>query len=371
MGRQLGGILQVGPPGLWSVFSFDGVSAILRDQALFSSERDRAGGMAVPGPRTMLGADPPEHTRLRGLVQQAFTPRMVESMAPRIREIARELLDAIDGRSTIDAVESFTYPLPVIVISEMLGVPAKDRELFKRWSDEVVSTLGGGIGEGESARGLAPDTLSEMSAYLSHMVELRRYEPRDDLITGLVRAEHEGSRLTFDEMLSMLILLLVAGNETTTNLIGNALQLLAKRPGDAQRLRDDPALLPSAVEEVVRFESPVQATARRVTRAAEFMGKQLGADNMVLVFLASANRDAAAFPDPDTFDIARTPNRHLGFAQGVHYCLGAPLARLEATIALEAFLGRYREFARVDDAPLPRVPTFIMRGLRSLPLAVL
>ncbi|MCK9519214.1 MAG: cytochrome P450, partial [Dehalococcoidia bacterium] len=239
---------------------------------------------------------------------------------------------------------------------------------FKRWSDEVIATLGSGLGD-EVGRELPQETLEEMREYFERLAAERRREPRTDLLTGLVQAEVEGSRLNAEELLQMLILLLVAGNETTTNLIGNAIIEFMNHPGQLQRVLDDPALLPGAIEEVLRYSSPVQATARRATREVEMGGKTIGPDQVSLVWIASANRDPAVFPDPDTFDVTRTPNRHLSFGMGIHFCLGAPLARLEARVALEVFLRRIREFRRTDDRPLPRVPTFIMRGVRELPIA--
>jgi cytochrome P450 len=352
---------------VWSVFRYADATAILKDHQRWSSGFIPPPDIPPPPPN-MLSSDPPVHTRLRGLVSQVFTPRMVEQLEPRIAAIADELLDAIPASGEADIVEALSYPLPVIVIAEILGVPPKDRDRFKVWSDEVVATLGTGISGAE--RDLAQQTIEELREYFTALVEERRRRPTGDLISGLVAVEVEGQKLTFDELLSMLILLLVAGNETTTNLIGNAIIEFMNHPDQLKRVLDAPALLPPAIEEVLRYSSPVQATVRRATCDVEVGGKTIREGEQAIVWLASANRDAEVFPDPDAFDVGRTPNRHLAFGLGIHFCLGAPLARVEARIALEAFLRRFKDFCRVDDEPLPRVPTFIMRGVRKLPIAL-
>ncbi|MBI5949015.1 MAG: cytochrome P450 [Chloroflexi bacterium] len=366
MGQAIGPIW-VEQPGIWLAFGYDEITAILKDHATWSSG---GGAMdAIPEdapPPGMLFSDPPRHTRLRSLVSQAFTPRMIEQLEPRIAAIADELVSAMAQKSACDLVEELAYPLPVIVIAEILGVPAEDRAMFKKWSDEVVSTLGGGF---DGQAGQVPDaTFEAMREYFTRMADARRAEPRADLISGLVRAEIDGARLSFDELLQMLVLLLVAGNETTTNLIGNAVLALMEHPDQLHRIYNDPSLLPSAIEEVLRFSSPVQATARVAMRDTEVSGRTVRAGQQAVTWLAAANRDARAFPDPDTFDVGRAPNRHLAFGLGIHFCLGAPLARMEARIALGAFLAHIQRFRRADDGPLPRVPTFIMRGVRSLPI---
>lgn len=294
---------------------------------------------------------------------------MVEQLEPRIRTVARGLLDDVAGRGKVDIVDALTYPLPVIMIAEILGVPPEDRADFKRWSDDVVSLLGAGLDSDEPG-GLPAQTVEEMRAYFTRLTDERRQAPRGDLISGLVAAEIDGAKLTFDELFSMLVLLLVAGNETTTNLIGNAIQAFMDHPDQLHRLRAEPRLLPSAIEEVMRHSSPVQATVRTALRDVQLGGKTIPAENVAIVWLAAANRDPAVFPDPAVFDITRAPNRHIGFGLGIHFCLGAPLARLEARVALEEFLARATSFERVDADPLPRVPTFIMRGVRQLPIAV-
>ena len=356
-------------PGMWLVFGYEDCLAILKDSKAWSSEFQRPQNMMEPPPPpSMLGSDPPRHARLRGLVSQAFTPRMVDALEPRIREIADELLTAKLPMGSMDLVHDLADPLPVIVIAEILGIPSVDRAKFKVWSDKVVALLGAGAAGGDGE--LPEATFNEMRDYFSAMVDERRANPKRDLISGLVAAEIDGEKLNFDELLQMLILLLVAGNETTTNLIGNAVLEFIAHPAELARLRADMSLLPAAIEEVLRFNSPVQATVRRATRDVQFGDKTIEQGQQAVVWVASANRDASVFPEPETFDITRTPNRHLAFGQGIHFCLGAPLARLEAKVALEEFLLRTSHFERTDDALLPRVPTFIMHGVRSLPLAV-
>jgi cytochrome P450 len=357
--------------GLWMAFNYDECLALLRDPATWSS------GMASNAPQdgpqpSMLGSNPPRHTRLRALVSQAFTPRMIEQLEPRLRQIAAELLEPVLAKGECDLVETLSYPLPVIAIAEILGVEPGKRDKFKQWSDEVVATLGTGDGEqeeGATEGQIRQSTFDEISDYFNGLCEERRAHPRSDLISGLVQAEMEGEKLSFDELLQMLILLLVAGNETTTNLIGNAMQEFIRHPDQFARVEADPSLLPNALEEVLRFSSPVQATVRRATSDVEFKGQQIAMDQQVIVWLAAANRDPAQFPDPLAFDVTRNPNRHLAFGMGIHFCLGAPLARLEAKIAFEELMKRTTNFRRTDSNLLPRVPTFIMRGVRELPIA--
>lgn len=374
MGRNMSP-LYLEQSGFWHCFGYNDCVSILRDHGAWSSftiPPERAAEM-TEGP-SMLGDDPPRHTRLRGLVSQAFTPRMVEQLEPRIYAIANTLVDDICATNECDVVGALSYPLPVIVIAEILGIPPEDRDDFKRWSDVVIATLGSGLDpDDKDAPQFEGDveqaTIEEIRAYFERIIAERRERPQNDLISGLVAAEVEGSKLNTAELYQMLILLLVAGNETTTNLIGNAIQEFMHHPDELAKVMADPAILPGAIEEVLRFSSPVQATVRRATRDVELGGKTIPEGQYIVPWLAAANRDPAIFPDPNTFDVTRTPNRHLAFGMGVHFCLGAPLARLEAKVALDVFLRRVRNFQRTDDRPLPRVPTFIMRGVRELPIA--
>jgi cytochrome P450 len=320
----------------------------------------------------MLVTDPPAHTRLRGLVSQAFTPRRIAQLAPRIDAIARELVDRAVAEREVDLVEALTYPLPVVVIAEMIGVPADDRAEFKAWSDALVAPLGTAFFETAPPERVATlrRVRAELEAYFVRLVEERRRAPRDDLLSALVAAELEGSRHSFPELLAMLILLLVAGNETTTNLIGNAVLDLLAHPAALAALRADPARTSTAVEEVLRFSSPVQMDPRRATRTVELHGVTVAADEFVLCWLGSANRDETVFERPETFDVTRRKNPHLAFGFGPHYCLGAALATLEAEVALRVLLARTSDIRRVDDAPLPLHPSIVFRGVRSLPVVL-
>jgi cytochrome P450 len=356
---------------VFSLFRYADMQPVLKDPATWSNVFPPPPGMtAAELLPTMISMDPPQHTRLRSLVNQAFTPRMVQKLEPRMVEIARALVDDAVARRRVDLVEALTYPLPVIVIAEMIGVPIEDRQQFKAWSDEAVANLGVVFFTPPSPEQLASlrRTIDDMRSYFAGLADERRARPRDDLLSALVAAEVEGSRLSFEELLAMLILILVAGNETTTTLIGNAALELMARPDVAARLRADPGLLPTAVDEVMRFTSPVQMDPRRATRPVELYGQRIEPDQFVLCWLGSANRDESVFADPDAFDVARSPNRHLGFGFGPHYCLGATLAGLEAQVALRVLLERTRDFHRTDDDLLPLHPSIVFRAVMRLPV---
>jgi cytochrome P450 len=354
-----------------SVFLHADCQAILRDPKTWSSVFPTPPGFAPDDvPRSMLVMNPPEHTRLRGLVSQAFTPKRVRELAPRIEAIAHELLDDALAKRRVDLVEALTYPLPVIVIAEMIGVPAEDRAQFKAWSDALVAPLGSIFFAPPAPEMVAEQRRirAELEAYFVRLVEERRRVPKDDLLTGLVQAELEGSRLSFDELLAMLVLLLVAGNETTTNLIGNAALELLAHPAALAAVRADPSLVGTAIEEVLRFSSPVQMDPRIAVRDVAVQGTTIPAGEFVLCWLGSANRDEAIFEDAERFDVRRDRNPHLAFGFGPHYCLGASLATLEAETAVRVFLERTADFRRVDDAPLPMHPSIVFRGVTSLPM---
>jgi cytochrome P450 len=360
-----------------SVFRYADVQAILRDDATFSNSFPLNRQLAelaedeLPPP-SMLGSDGEVHARLRSLVNKAFTPRIVRRLEPRMREIARDLAEEAAQKGEVDLVQALTYPLPVTVIAEIIGVPPEDRARFKAWSDEAVASLGlvflGGFDRERAER--QGRLFETMRAYLVPLAEERKRSPQDDLLTGLVQAEHEGSRLSHDEMIQMVVLILVAGNETTTTLIGNAALELAARPELADRLRGQPALLDSFIEEVLRFSSPVQFDPRRATRSVELHGVKLEENDYLLCWIASANRDEAVFEDADHFDAGRERNPHIAFGFGAHYCLGANLARLEARVALEALLAATRSIARADQDPLALHPSPVFRGVTRLPLVL-
>jgi cytochrome P450 len=340
----------------WQVFRYADVQRVLSDHEFFSS---RMGGPDdSPISNSLIALDPPRHRQMRTLVTQAFTPRAVDNLAPRIQAITDELLDRIQSAGRFDAIHDLAVPLPVIVIAELLGIPSSDRAQFKEWSDEITSTNSVGTGQ------------REMAAYFYRFVEERRREPRDDLVSALLQADVEGQRLSLSELLGFCVLLLVAGNETTTNLIGNALLCFCDdAPGMLDELTAQPQLLPAAIEEVLRFRSPVQCMFRVTTRATELDGHRMQPGQSALAWIGSANRDETVFEDPDAFDVRRSPNRHIAFGHGLHFCLGAPLARLEARIALGAMLARLRNLRRVPDVHLEAQDSFVVYGLKRLPMA--
>ena len=363
--------------GVWFVFRHDQCVAISRDHEHWTMEPpagqydlDPETGGRLPRTAGLLNTDPPAHTRLRSLVAEAFTPKTVERLAPRVRAIAEELLDAVPADGRFDLVEAFSHPLPVIVIAGILGVPPDDRERFRRWSDEAIIAIEL-RGQGPGRYPLGGRAFPELRRYFTALIEARRREPRDDLISALVRAEADGSRLTEDELVHLLILLLVAGNETTRDLIGNATLALLEHPEQQALLRDDPSLAANAIEETLRHSAPAQYMSRRAKAPVTVGDARIEAGEEAVLWFGSANRDERVFPGADAFDVRRAnANRHLTFGIGAHFCLGAPLARLEGAIAIEALLARFPHIQRADDATLPRMPSLQHRGVRSLPLAV-
>jgi cytochrome P450 len=360
--RERSPLLHDARTGLRMVFDYDGVNRLLSDHAAFSSR----GGPAD----WMIFSDPPRHAKLRGLIARAFTPRSVGDLEPRIRAISGELLDAVTGRGGMDLALDYAVPLPMRVIAEMLGIPAGDRGRFVRWNDAIlrVSYVFPG---GAAAKGVMDEfraTTREMGEYLAGLLAARRANPTDDLLTRLLHAEMGGERLTAGDILGFFQLLLLAGSETTTNLINNAALCLIEHPEQLALLRDRPGLIPSAVEEVLRYRAPLQWMFRIPTRDVEMHGQVVPAGQVVLAMIGSANRDPKAFADPERFDIARDPNPHLAFGHGPHFCLGAPLARLEARIALGDLLGRMRSFRRADDGPWEPRQGLHVHGPNRLPI---
>jgi cytochrome P450 len=340
----------------WSVFRYEDVRRVLTDYETFSSQM--MGGAHLLG-ASIINLDPPRHRKLRSLVTQAFTPRAIAGMAPRITTIVHELLDQAAPRNRMDIIEDLAYPLPVIVIAEMLGVPTRDRARFKLWSDLIVGTNDGG--------GAAYQ--QEMREYFISMLEQRRREPQNDLLTALQEAQIDGERLSVDEMVSFCLLLLVAGNITTTNLIGNAILSFHEHPQALEQLYADPGLLPGAIEEVLRYRSPVSRMFRLSVSEAVVGGQRIEPGQLVIAWIGSANRDPEVFPDAESFDIRRAPNPHIAFGHGIHFCLGAPLARLEAKIALEAILERFQNIRITQDEPLEPLSDVILHGFRRVPIA--
>ena len=348
------------------------VDAILRDFRRFSNDqrkrdprlRRRRRSLPLPEP-TILFVDPPDHARLRSLVNKAFTPRAVAALEARIRGMAGALLDAADPAG-FDLMAALANPLPVMVIAEMLGVPPEDRAQFKTWSNQRARILEPTVSGRELQ--VAQQASRSLDAYFRTIIEARRVEPRDDIISALVHVEEAGDRLTEREMLGMLRLLLVAGNETTTNLIGNGVLALLRHPAQLRALRDDPDLIPMAVEELLRFDSPVQATLRLVLEDCDVNGFPLRRGDNAILLNGAANHDPAAFDDPDQLDVTRGEVNHVAFGRGIHYCLGAPLARLEGRIAIEVLLERYPGLRLLSDRPAFR-RSIILRGLEALPVA--
>lgn len=369
-----GGPLHRTPRGVWLVLAYEPAIAILRDHHRFSVEHSKYRKPTAdtgPGPaergleNIMLFKDPPDHTRLRTLVNKAFTPRVVERMRPRIQEIVNELLDEAEQRGTMDVIADFAYPLPVRVIAEMLGVPPEDRTRFKEWSRGVAPILDPMLPE-EVFFKVAEAGLA-LAVYFDELVAQRRAEPRPDLVTELIAAEDQGERLTEEELRATLILLLVAGHETTMNLIGNGLFALLRNRDQFDRLATDPSLGKTAVEELLRYDGPVHLTARTAVEDADIHGTKVEAGEMCVVVLGAANRDPAQFPDPDRLDVGREPNRHIAFSAGGHFCVGATLARVEGQSAFERLTQRFPNISLATDDIRYR-PTVTLRGLEALPV---
>jgi cytochrome P450 len=359
----------------WLVTRYDDVAAALKDPRL-AKDRWRvldATELAKqpwvpkvfrPLARNMLDVDPPDHTRLRALVQKAFTPRRVESVRDRVRELAERRLSLVAGRGRMDLIADYALPIPTTIIAEMLGVPAESRGRFHRWSRGIVEA-------GWTRWGMvrAIPNAWFFLRYVRGLIAVRRREPRDDLLSALIDAEEEGQKLGQDELVAMVFLLLVAGHETTVNLIGNGVLALLRNPAQMERLRGDPGLIVSAVEELLRYESPVETgTERFAAEDVAIGGAVIPRGSLVLAALASANRDERQFPDPDRLDLSRDPNRHLAFGLGLHYCLGAPLARLEGQIAIRTLLDRFETLRLAVPEAVRWRRGLVLRGVEELPL---
>ncbi len=357
----------------WDVFRYADVRRVLEDDETFSVDLRQSNSYQPPERpeeelifETMLFQDPPRHDELRGVVEDAFRPSELAGLEGRIREIADELVaDAVAGDGPIEFVADVAYPLPVIVIAELLGVPADDRDRFKRWSDALVASSAGDSGEALVEE--YQQSQYEMAAYFLEALEDRRANPREDLLTTIATAERaDGSRLSQEEALGTCILLLVAGNITTTNLLANAVRSFLDAGIDDPR---EGAGLPAAIEEVLRYRSPVQAMSRVATTDVRLGGAEIETGDGVIAWMGSANRDERQFPDPDTFVHDRNPTGHLGFGHGTHYCLGAPLARLEARVTLGAFYDRVEGVELAETSLEPTRSSFVY-GVESLPLRV-
>jgi cytochrome P450 len=369
-----------GETPIWFVTGYDDVVTVLSDNERFvvdaklalTEDELRAMDEASRLPNddrvntNLLTMDGEDHRRVRQLVAKAFTPRMVERLRPRIQEIADDLVDRVAAEGRMELVDDFAFPLPITVIAELLGIPVEDRDRFRVWSNSFVLPP-----MTDELREQFLRHTDEFVAYLDARFAERRAAPSDDLLSALVQAEDDGDRLSENELYSMAVLLIVAGHETTVSLITNAVLALLGQPDELERLQADPSLMRTAVEELLRYDSPVERTiARWVTEDTQLGGQSIARGNLVIAVVGSANRDDAQFPDADVLDLGRTANRHVGFGRGPHFCLGAPLARLETEIALETLLRRLpnlRLAIAEDDLYWRPIPLF--RSLASLPVA--
>jgi cytochrome P450 len=363
--------------GVWLITRYEDVLAVLKDERFVKDWRSALAPEQLaeippipevmkPLSRNMLDTDPPDHERLRALVSKAFTPRLIERMRPRVQAIADGLLDAVQDSGGMDLIDDYAFPLPITVIAELLGVPAEDRNNFREWSDAAVS----GNASQEYLEEILIPHMQAFTDYLRALFEEKHANPRDDLVSALVQAEEVGDKLSEDELLGMVFLLLVAGHETTVNLIGNGVLALLQHPDQLRKLKDDPSLIKPAVEELLRYDGPVETSTERFAREdVDMGGTVIPRGEMVLVVLAAADHDPERFSDPDDLDITRTDNRHLAFGKGIHHCLGAPLARMEGQIAISTLLRRMPNLRlKGSSESLSWRLGMILRGLRGLPV---
>jgi cytochrome P450 len=351
--------------------------AVLRDPRWSTNPAHRISAVPVPeafNPRdemasssahVLLFIDPPDHTRIRNLVSRNFTPKAIAAWRPRIAEIVDELLDDAAERGEVELISEFAYRVPVTVICELLGVPAEDRHLFGPWSSDASRLLDGVLDDETVMRGMSG--AMQLVNYLNPLIDERRTAPRDDLLSKIVQATDQDDGLAEEELRSLVILLFIAGHETTTNLIGNGMKALLEHPDQLARFRDDPGLIGTTVEEILRFDGPVHVTARIPIEDLEINGQAYRKGQQVVALLAAANRDPDVFADPDRFDVSRTPNLHLAFSKGIHHCLGAALARLEGQHAIGRLVERFPDVELLTTEPQYR-EHFVLRGLRELRL---
>ncbi|MCS6908202.1 MAG: cytochrome P450 [Anaerolineales bacterium] len=368
--RQTSPILYDADWGLWFISSYEDINALLRDRRL---GRDMEGA-PKPDPRTPFGKlhhnslmekEPPDHTRLRGLVNRAFTPARVEALRPHITAIAHRLIDAVQARGEMDLLADFAEPLPVMVIAELLGVPEEGRVYLRPWSQAIVAMYELAPTPEDEQR--ANRAVTEFSTYLQGLVAERRVAPREDLISALIEAEEEGHRLSEDELIATCILMLNAGHEATVNAIANGMLAFFRHPDQYELLKRSPELIKTAVEEVLRYDTPLQMFRRWVRENVEYKDLRFEKGSRLALLYAAGNRDPARFPDPHRLDITRQDNPHLGFGAGLHYCVGAPLARLEMQVAFQALLERLPNL-RLASEKLEYRPNFVIRGLKALPV---
>lgn len=361
----------------WLVSKYDDVSAILRDlhyekglkrmQAFDPILKfiPQVAKVLESRGKSMLHQNPPEHTRLRSLVNKAFTPSMITNLRPHIQQIASDLLDKVEKNGEMDLITDFAFVLPVTVIAEMLGVPPEDRNRFKEWSHPLTETLEPGTDLPKLMK--AGKAGLELRDYLVPLFEERSKNPKDDLITALVQAEEEGSKLTKAELLANTVLLLVAGHETTVNLIGNGMLALLRNPGQMDALKEKPDLIEFAIEEFLRYDGPVQMVRRVAGCNLELAGQKIKEHDMLVLLIGSANHDPEHFQNPDTLDITRTNNKHLAFGSGIHHCLGSTLARAEGQIAISTLIQRFPNI-KLKTNNLEHKHPFALHGVKSMPV---
>jgi len=345
------------PQNLWFLTRYEDCKALLSDR--------RLGHVPTPG-NSMLFQNPPDHTRLRGLVNRAFTPRMIEQYRDRVQAITHHLLDDVQADGHMDLIAKFAYLLPVTVIAEMLGVPPADHVLFQQWSKQLVKGLD--LADKTALQKAFEAAINAFNTYFSSLIAERRTAPKNDLLSALVAAEEAGDRLTESELYATCRLLLVAGHETTVNLIGNGVLALLRHDDQRQHLQNHPELIASAVEELLRYDGPIQLISRTVLEEMTFQGHTLCQGQEVGFLIGAANRDAAQFKQPNQLDLTRRNNAHLAFGHGIHYCLGAPLARLEGQIAINTLLQRMPTL-RLDTETLTYQDNFVFRGLETFPVS--
>lgn len=366
----------------WYITRYEDLTSLIRDERL-SSARFRAVTAGLPEEvrqslsaligalsSWMLMSDPPSHTRMRGLINMAFTPRMIELMRSKTQTLVDGMLDKVQKDGRMDVIADLAKPLPATVISDMLGVPNQDQSQFKQWSDDIAAGLVGSESVGTQADryAMAQKSFLELSDYFRGIVQELRGHPQDNLLSALVAAEEAGDKLTEEELFANCVLLMFAGHETTTNLIGNGTLALLQNPEQMRMLQEDGELIGSAVEELLRFDSPVQKLGRLATADIEIGGKVIKAGELAMLCFGAANRDPEQFSNPDRLDITRPDNRHVAFAHGIHYCLGASLARQEGQIAINTLLNRMPDI-RLETEDLERNPSTVLRGLTSLPVS--
>jgi len=370
--------------GGWVFTRYDDIVTTFRDVGRFSNEGRLAKAVEYLPPasrakfkiledhyrlKSLIHSDPPDHTRLRALVTKAFSPRLVEAMRPRIRVIVNGLLDSVQGTGQMDVIRDLAVPLPVTILAEIFGAPASDQMLFKGWADDLLAFQGRNK-PSEETLACSQKAVVEIREYLARLIKERRRQPREDLLSDLVAAESEEGKLSETELLNTCITLLVAGHETTTSMIGNGIYTLLSHPEQWRLLQSDPSLLTSAIEEILRYESPVARQPRLMKQDTELGGKQIRSGEMVFQMLNAANRDPAYFTNPDEFDIRRQKNRHIAFGSGVHTCVGAPLARAEAQIVFSTVMERLPGISLAEDKPDWDLQKPNSRMLKTLPVTV-